>query len=695
MAKVNVRRKDIEGLRAVAVGLVVLNHAGVPWLQGGYIGVDVFFVISGFLITSLLLNEANADGGVNLMQFWARRARRILPMSILVTVATVIAGIFMLEPDKIRELTSMGLGSLGFSTNFVLFFTSSEYLSGVTSPSPLRHMWSLSVEEQFYVIWPLVVFACIAASAKRWRLWVGVVGLLAGVVSLLISSFITQDNPNAGYYLPSSRFWEIAAGALLAVFGTKADALPQWLRGLSGWIGVVGIGIAAVLFNDSSVFPGYIASLPVVATVAVLIAGDSGWGPRVMFSADSLQLLGARSYSVYLWHWPVLVLVEARFGTPDAAGKAALIIGVLVVSAVSYRYVEQPIRHNGWLAALPKRSLGAAGLAISISAAVISYGFASFEAGSVVRAEDGAGSVVRAEDGAITLLNTAAEVNGFAVLPDAKSVNALLIGDSTMAALRWYEDGKKSLKGFSYTLDVESCRRIAERSCYGREYRTPSNVITALKDYSYALDIELCRQILELSCDGGEYHSQTNVQTALKDLKKPIDLIVMMAGYDSGVSKISNEYAKLLTVVEAINVPVIVLTYKESLKFPAPGSRGKKSVYAQFNTVLREVANRGTSGLISIADWNAYSAGQTSWFKSDGIHLTLQGTLALGAFISTSVASVTDNPCPYSEVFPCEAVNNLAQSINFLSRFNVKDTNRHCYEDGKSRKKKCSTNRRN
>ena len=685
MAKVNVRRKDIEGLRAVAVGLVVLNHAGVPWLQGGYIGVDVFFVISGFLITSLLLNEANADGGVNLMQFWARRARRILPMSILVTVATVIAGIFMLEPDKIRELTSMGLGSLGFSTNFVLFFTSSEYLSGVTSPSPLRHMWSLSVEEQFYVIWPLVVFACIAASAKRWRLWVGVVGLLAGVVSLLISSFITQDNPNAGYYLPSSRFWEIAAGALLAVFGTKADALPQWLRGLSGWIGVVGIGIAAVLFNDSSVFPGYIASLPVVATVAVLIAGDSGWGPRVMFSADSLQLLGARSYSVYLWHWPVLVLVEARFGTPDAAGKAALIIGVLVVSAVSYRYVEQPIRHNGWLAALPKRSLGAAGLAISISAAVISYGFASFEAGSVVRAEDGA----------ITLLNTAAEVNGFAVLPDAKSVNALLIGDSTMAALRWYEDGKKSLKGFSYTLDVESCRRIAERSCYGREYRTPSNVITALKDYSYALDIELCRQILELSCDGGEYHSQTNVQTALKDLKKPIDLIVMMAGYDSGVSKISNEYAKLLTVVEAINVPVIVLTYKESLKFPAPGSRGKKSVYAQFNTVLREVANRGTSGLISIADWNAYSAGQTSWFKSDGIHLTLQGTLALGAFISTSVASVTDNPCPYSEVFPCEAVNNLAQSINFLSRFNVKDTNRHCYEDGKSRKKKCSTNRRN
>ena len=653
---VGARRKDIEGMRAVAVGLVVLNHAGVPWLPGGYIGVDVFFVISGFLITSLLLDEATGSGGVNLMQFWARRARRILPMSIVVTVATVIAGLFMLEPGKVRELTALGLGSLGFSANFVLFFTSSEYLSGVTSPSPLRHMWSLAVEEQFYVVWPLVVFACAAAAPKRWRLWVGVVGSVAGVASLITSALITQDHPNAGYYLPTSRFWEIAAGAVLAVFGTKTHMLPKWLRAGLGWSGLLGIACAAALFTESSVFPGYIALLPVLATVAVLVAGDSGWGPHVVLSADPLQLLGARSYSLYLWHWPVLVLFEARFGTPDGLGTAVLIVGALSLSAVSYNLIEQPIRHHWWLAALPKRSLKAAGLALAVSLSTVSVLYAvapRIDAGAIALAEAEAASEAEA------LIGGDAQVNGLAVLPDVKPVNALLIGDSTMAALRWYEDGSKSLKGFRYTLDVESCRRISEWSCYGREYRTPPNVITTLTDYN-----------------------------------KPVDLIVLMAGYDSSVRKIADEYTKLFSLIRTKNVPVVMLTYKESLRFPAPGSRGKKSVYAEFNTALREAVKADTSGLISLAEWNAYSAGQTSWFESDGIHLTLTGALALGSFISTSVATVADNPCPYASAYPCKTMNNLKQSSDFLARFNVKDTTLHCYEDGKSRKKNCSSTRR-
>jgi hypothetical protein len=234
-----------------------------------------------------------------------------------------------------------------------------------------------------------------------------------------------------------------------------------------------------------------------------------------------------------------------------------------------------------------------------------------------------------------------------------------LIGDSTMAALRWYEDGSKSLKGFRYTLDAESCRRISEWSCYGREYRTPSNVLTKLTEYS-----------------------------------KPVDLIVLMAGYDSSVRKIADEYTKLFSLIRTKNVPVVMLTYKESLRFPAPGSRGKKSVYAEFNIALREAVKADASGLISLAEWNAYSAGQTSWFESDGIHLTLTGALALGAFISTSVATATDNPCPYASAYPCETRNNIKQSTDFLARFNVKDTNLQCYEDGGNRKKVCELNRR-
>ena len=517
-------------------------------------------------------------------------------------------------------------------------------------------MWSLAVEEQFYVVWPLVVFACAAAAPKRWRLWVGVVGSVAGFASLITSALITQNHPNAGYYLPTSRFWEIAAGAVLAVFGTKTHVLPKWLRAGLGWSGLVGIACAAALFTESSVFPGYIALLPVLATVAVLIAGDSGWGPHVVLSADPLQLLGARSYSLYLWHWPVLVLFEARFGTPDALGTAVLIVGALSLSAVSYNVIEQPIRHHGWLTALPERSIKAAGLALVISLASVSVLYAiapKIDTGAIALAE--AEAVREAE----ALVGGDAQANGLAILPEVTPVNVLLLGDSTMAALRWYEDGSKSLTGFRYTLDAESCRRISEWSCYGREYRTPSNVLTTLSEYN-----------------------------------KPIDLVVLMAGYDSSVKKIADEYQKLFSLIRTKKVPVVILTYKESLRFPAPGSRGKKSVYAEFNVALREAVKADASGLISLAEWNAYSAGQTSWFESDGIHLTLTGALALGAFISTSVASATDNPCPYTNAYPCATRNNLKQSTDFLSRFNASDTNLQCYEDGGNRKKVCESNRR-
>lgn len=652
---VSARRKDIEGMRAFAVILVVLNHVGVPWVRGGYIGVDVFFVISGFLITKLLLDEGQEHGKINLVQFWARRARRILPMSILVTMLTIVVGLFALEPGKARELASVGLGALGFSTNFVLFATSSDYLSGVTSPSPLRHMWSLAIEEQFYLVWPLVIAGFIKYFHSRWKMWIGVFGFLAGVTSLVTSAMITKDHPIAGYYMPYSRFWEIAAGALLAIVAIHLDRLNAVIRAGLGWLGVIGIGAAAVLFSDTTVFPGYVALLPVLATVAVLNAGEVSGGPNLVLSLQPFQIIGARSYSLYLWHWPVLVLAEAWFGTLNVVGKGAVVVGAVALSALSHHYVEQPVRHQVWLSEKSRRTLfGAASvLALTLSSVLVLFAIApKIDAGSLALAEASASSALGVADGSTS-------ANELLVLPEVKPVSALLLGDSTMSALRWFEEGSKSLKGFSYTLDAESCRRISEWSCYGREYRTPSNVVTVIKE-----------------------------------LQKPIDVIVLMAGYDSSASKISAEISQLLSVIRVKKIPVIYLTYKESLKFPAPGSRGKRSIYAEFNQALREAVADDDSGLISIAEWNAYSAGQSSWFKSDGIHLTLKGALALGAFISTSVASATDNPCPYANVYPCAQMNNLKQSTDFLARFNAKDTKVHCYEDGEARKKTCTSDRR-
>ncbi|MFA5774330.1 MAG: acyltransferase, partial [Ilumatobacteraceae bacterium] len=165
------RRSDIEGLRALAVLLVVAYHYGVTQFSGGFVGVDVFFVISGFLITKLLIDEGARDGGIKLSNFWARRIRRIIPMALLVVAVTVIAGLYMLEPGRARELSTVALGAVGFCANFVLYYTTGSYLSGVTPPSPLQHYWSLAIEEQFYLVWPLILFVVVKFGRQYWRRW--------------------------------------------------------------------------------------------------------------------------------------------------------------------------------------------------------------------------------------------------------------------------------------------------------------------------------------------------------------------------------------------------------------------------------------------------------------------------------------------------------------------------------------------
>jgi peptidoglycan/LPS O-acetylase OafA/YrhL len=600
----------------------------------------------------LLIDEVGERNSIDLRNFWARRARRILPMSILVTLATVVAGLFMLEPGKVRDLSAVGLGALGFCTNIVLFSQTSDYLSGVTAPSSLRHFWSLAVEEQFYLLWPLVVFTAVKYGKVNWRKWLLGVGVVGGLASLITSVLITKGHPGAGYYLPYSRFWEISAGALLALAGSRFDKIPNVARAVGGWIGLVAVIASAVMFSESTIFPGYAALLPVVATVFVLVAGSAKFGPVSLLSHEPMQSLGARSYSLYLWHWPLLVLIEARFGTPSAWGKAWIVVAALVLSAISYRAIEQPVRHNTWLSANSIRSLVAAGVALSLSLSAVVVLFAiapKIDAGAMQMAE-----MEAAREAAIS----GDSGNGQSVLPAVKPVNVLLLGDSTMAGLRWFEDGTKSLQGFTYTLDAESCRRISEWSCYGREKRTPKNVVSVLKNST-----------------------------------ETFDAVVLMAGYDSSAKRIGDEYKDLIDVVRTKNLKMIVITYKESLYFPAPGSRGKRSVYAEFNAVVRDIVARDPQHF-ALADWNAYSAGQKSWFRPDGIHLNIDGTLALGAFISTAVAENTDNPCPFASAYPCSYANNLPQATDFLTEFNVADTEMHCYEDGDSRKKLCTTDRR-
>ena len=338
------RRSDIEGLRALAVLLVVAYHFRIGPFTGGFIGVDVFFVISGFLITKLLIDEADREKRIQLSDFWARRIRRIIPMSLLVVVVTVIAGLYMLEPGRARELATVALGAIGFSANFVLYFTTDTYLSGVTPPSPLQHYWSLGVEEQFYIFFPIVVMVLLKlGKASKSLLIAGLTMITA--VSFAVCVAITPSMPAISFYLLPFRAWELGAGALLALLGSKVNRVKSVNRELFGWVGLVIIIVTGFIYDSKTLFPGYAAGLPVVATIFLIVSGDnSKFGPSRLLELRVFQWLGSRSYSLYLWHWPILIVARSANKAELTAIQIALcMLATLLLAELSFRFVEQPI----------------------------------------------------------------------------------------------------------------------------------------------------------------------------------------------------------------------------------------------------------------------------------------------------------------------------------------------------------------
>lgn len=654
------RRGDIEGLRALAVLLVVAYHSGVTQLAGGFIGVDVFFVISGFLITSLLLREVETTDSVDLPQFWARRLRRILPMSVLVVAVTVVASIFMLEPQRMEDLAAVALGALGFCANFILYFTTGEYLSSVTLPSPLQHYWSLAVEEQFYLVWPLVVFAIAKYARAMFRNILMMVIVLGGGFSLVASITITPTDAGAGYYLPHTRVWELLIGAGLAVISTQVRLVPDRLRGWAGWLGLAVIIGSALQFNEDTVFPGYAALAPVLATALVIAAGDARNGPASLLSLRPLQYIGARSYSWYLWHWPVLVLFEAQFGLLNGLQTAILVAMSFALSMVTYDLVEQPIRHHIWLSRTSRRSLMAGFAAVSISlAGGVAFAYAAPKlADTPLLAVPEKFDQIPADTSPVTT-STSPAVSTDTTIADPtapkKRPQVLLIGDSTLAALRWFQDGQASLSGFRYILDAEPCRRIVFWGCMGREERMPESAVDALEKYT-----------------------------------EQFDVIVLMAGYHSRDFELREELATFARAAQIRKSKLILLTYKESLYFPAEGTQGERSMYAAYNTMLKQtIANNPEFADVVIADWNYFSGTQETWFRYDGIHTTLEGTLGLGWYFSHIIAAVTDNPCPFTGTYPCAIPEVAPADVNWFKEFGVKDTKRRCFEFGDTREKRC------
>jgi peptidoglycan/LPS O-acetylase OafA/YrhL len=351
-------RREIDGLRAVAVVPVVLFHAGFPAFAGGFVGVDVFFVISGYLITGLLIGELG-QGSFSLARFYERRARRILPALFLVMLCTIPFALLWMLPPALKDF-SQSLAAAGTSTSNVLFWLESGYFGPVASEKPLLHTWSLGVEEQYYLVFPLFLMLIWGLGRRR------VFCVLAAIAlaSLALSQWAAHDAPSANFFLAPTRAWELFAGSLCALWQFER---PQRSNGALAALGL-GLVLAAVFaFDEATPFPSLYALVPVGGTALVILFAGPGTGTARLLSARAVAGIGLISYSVYLWHQPLFAF--ARIRSIQAPGTPLLLVLTALSFALAYfswKYVEQPFR-RGTASLLPSRRalFGASGAGIA------------------------------------------------------------------------------------------------------------------------------------------------------------------------------------------------------------------------------------------------------------------------------------------------------------------------------------------
>jgi len=359
-------RPDIEGLRAVAVILVVLYHAGLPSLQGGFIGVDIFFVVSGYLITSLLAQELSSSGRINLSRFYARRARRLLPALTLVVVIVCLIQAIIASPLVQVNVLKAALATILYSSNLYFAHTKLYYFLQGAGSEPLLHTWSLAVEEQFYLVWPIFLLL-LRNVLKSVRSRILVIAATT-IISFMGCVWLTALNQVMAFYLSPARAWEFSIGGLLAFvplhWMTARETLCKWL----GAAGLIALVLCGVLMADSARFPGYIAAIPVLATLAALQAGAGAPNSPVarVLKWRPLQYLGGISYSLYLWHWPVLMMAPEIVSSDSAAVRAACIVLSVGLAAITHVAVENPIRFNSFLGSRSLLSLALVGLSMTI-----------------------------------------------------------------------------------------------------------------------------------------------------------------------------------------------------------------------------------------------------------------------------------------------------------------------------------------
>ncbi len=361
-------RPDIDGLRAVAVLLVVFYHLGFSAIPGGFIGVDVFFVISGYLITGIIVHELDA-GKFSILRFYARRVRRLAPALFLVTAVTLLFGIVFLLPGDFIALAESAIAST-FAFSNIYFMRNTGYFDIQADALPMLHTWSLGVEEQFYLVWPALL-ALLSLIGKRWR------NILAGVLLILVVSFAigyytTLTSPKVAFYSPIGRAWEFCVGGLLSLVTHRRAQSSRAAAEASPIIGLLILGASAVLMTKQTLFPGAAALLPVIGAALLIVPFEHRSLVHRALSTKPMIFIGAISYSLYLWHWPIITLYRHYdLGRPlDTAPALALLALMIVLAWASWRYVEKPFR-GGTGAIWPTFAKGGAAAVVLSAAALL------------------------------------------------------------------------------------------------------------------------------------------------------------------------------------------------------------------------------------------------------------------------------------------------------------------------------------
>lgn len=497
-------KPHIDGLRAVAVLLVVLYHIGIPGISGGFIGVDVFFVISGYLITSLLLMEGRLQGRIDLAGFYARRVRRLFPAMMVVVLATLGLGAIFLLPifSEQSALAKSAIATSLYVSNFYFWRYTGDYFGSPTDLEPLLHTWSLAVEEQFYLVWPLLMIGLMKLRHHRKDQLGGELFILLGVLttaSFAFSVWVTRTNPPLAFYLMPSRAWQFGVGGILAISLSNGAQVRRPIASLLSAAGIATV-IGSGLFLTERGFPGVNALLPTVGAAAV-IAGNTlnASAPvAVALSWQPVRLLGLVSYSWYLWHWPLLAIARASsLERHDLTRDVSIGVASLLLAVLTYRLVENPVRRSRpgpfrdtastlWTGVLMSLLLAGTAVALAINAKRVATGNPRYAAAEHARAD-------------VPILRSKCNIpvlSQFPGLPDEKTCT---YGDSVnVRAVLWGDSHADHLSGLMRAFASEyGDRGILQRtgsSCrtYGDDpVKTTAAMVKACEDFNAAVEKEI------------------------------------------------------------------------------------------------------------------------------------------------------------------------------------------------------------